>query len=482
MGREDGEKAEPVTPTGRFFLQPKGQNIIHCVVGGKNPIDIEATKAEIENTLLKPPRFCSLLIRDKHGRELWQKTEVEIDNHIVYPDLSDLVAEEDDEEEVIINRYLADLAVSSPLDETKPLWEIHVLQAHRCCVLRVHHALGDGISLMSLFLACCKRSGRPDLVPSLPQPKRRNLSPTTSVKEKLRRLVLMVWFTVVYCVQFVLYSLWTEDEETPISGGEGVELWPRMAATAHFSLDDMKLVKNAVRGTVNDVLFGVIASGLARYLEMRSPNKPSKGLRITGLEMVNRRFPPGLQDPSLMLEPGSKVRWGNQLGGIILPLVLQRKDPSDPLEYVKRAKALLDLKKLSMEAYFSYKMGSFIMSIFGPEVTTWILYRVIAHTTFTISNIVGPQEEIVFAGNPIRFLRASSTSIPHALTMHMVSYMGKAEMQILVAKDIILDPRCLAKCFEDALLEMKDVVSLPHATDQSPRRFGFPHVSTKTFS
>lgn len=44
------------------------------------------------------------------------------------------------------------------------------------------------------------------------------------------------------------------------------------------------------------------------------------------------------------------------------------------------------------------------------------------------------------------------------ITMHMVSYAGKADMQILVAKDLIPDPETLAKCFEDALLEMKKAV------------------------
>lgn len=38
----------------------------------------------------------------------------------------------------------------------------------------------------------------------------------------------------------------------------------------------------------------------------------------------------------------------------------------------------------------------------------------------------------------------------------MVSYAGMADMQVQVAKDIIPDPEFLAKCFEDALLEMKD--------------------------
>ena len=40
--------------------------------------------------------------------------------------------------------------------------------------------------------------------------------------------------------------------------------------------------------------------------------------------------------------------------------------------------------------------------------------------------------------------------------MHMMSYAGKADMQILVAKDLIPQPEILAKCFEDALLEMKE--------------------------
>lgn len=47
--------------------------------------------------------------------------------------------------------------------------------------------------------------------------------------------------------------------------------------------------------------------------------------------------------------------------------------------------------------------------------------------------------------------------VMQAITMHMVSYAGRADLQILVAKDIIPDPQVLAKCFEDALLEMKEV-------------------------
>lgn len=47
-----------------------------------------------------------------------------------------------------------------------------------------------------------------------------------------------------------------------------------------------------------------------------------------------------------------------------------------------------------------------------------------------------------------------------ALILNMVSYAGRADMQVQVAKDIIPDPEFLAKCFEDALLEMKEQVTV----------------------
>lgn len=36
------------------------------------------------------------------------------------------------------------------------------------------------------------------------------------------------------------------DRKTAISGGDGVELWPRKLATAKFLIEDMKNVKRAV--------------------------------------------------------------------------------------------------------------------------------------------------------------------------------------------------------------------------------------------
>ncbi|XP_010270343.1 PREDICTED: O-acyltransferase WSD1-like isoform X2 [Nelumbo nucifera] len=423
------EEDEPVSPAGRFFLRPEMDQVINCALGLKNSLDVNYLKEHVKSSIMiQHPRFCSLLVRDNQGREHWRRTEVEIDRHVLVPELGgEFDAEgspEDDEE--IVNRYLADLAVSSPLGTDKPLWEFHLLRAQKCCVLRIHHALGDGISLMSLFLSCCRRADRPDEVPSISITASSSNSNSSKAKEnKLSRSsrggcgrllwkgVLVVWFTIVFVVKFILRSLWVKDEKSAITGGAGVELWPRKLATAKFKLDDMKAVKKAVANA----------------------------------DLSN-----------MMKNNNSRSRWGNQFGFLLLP-VYYHENVDDPLQYVKRAKAMLDTKKQSFEAHCSYAIGKLAMWVLGPKVATMLNYRILCNTSFTISNIVGPQEEIMVSGIPVTYFRVNSTGLPHALTMHMVSFAGRAEMQILVAKEIIPDPRVLAKCFQDALLELKDAAA-----------------------
>ncbi|MCL7027717.1 hypothetical protein MKW94_004247 [Papaver nudicaule] len=453
------EGKEPVTPLGRLFLQEETNNVINCLMVVKNPINIESIKTEIKNSLLiQHPRFRSVLVRNNNGIEYWKRTQnVNLDDHIFlshvkYPPNNISSADE------IVNEYLADLAVSSPLSVDKPLWEIHVLKDQNALVWRFHHALGDGVSLMSLILAICRKVDQPDQLPTIPKSVKKN---KRSFRENIWELVMTILLSFVYAVELLLTCLCSKREaKTSISGGSGVELWPRKLATARFKIEDMKSVKNAVlNATINDVLFGVIAAGLSRYLDYHQPSdsKPLEGLRITGLGMVNLRKQPGIQDMSALVKSKSlSSSWGNKFGFILLPIYYHKNVDDNPIQYVKRAKAMLDKKKLSLEAYFSYANTSLLMSLLGPKASALLTYRVFCNTSFTISNIVGPEEEIMFGGNPLTAFNVTSSSLPHALTMHMLSYAGKAEMQILVAKDIIPDPQFLAKCFEDALLEMKD--------------------------
>ncbi|KAI3897418.1 hypothetical protein MKX03_025436 [Papaver bracteatum] len=455
-------KEEPLSPFGRIFLQEEGNQVINCAINFKNPVSVESVKAELKNSILiQHPRFQSVLVRAKNnGSEYWKRGDVNLDKHIFliqnidHGDSSTSNILSNDE---IVNGYLADLTVSSPLSIDKPLWELHVLKDQNCLVFRVNHALGDGVSIMSLILAMCRKVDHPDELPSIP--KHNPKSSRINMCEMLWRLVMKIWLTIVYVMGFLLRCLYVKDAKSKISGGNGVELWPRKLATARFKLDDMKSVKNAVlNATINDVLFGVVTSGLSRYLHYHrtSDSNPEKGLQITGMAMVNLRRQRGLQDMANLVKSSSVTSWwGNKFGHILFPIYPHKNVGNDPLRYVKNAKEMLDMKKLSLEAHLTYAITRSAMSLLGPKVTYLLTNRVFCNTSFTITNVVGPQEEIMFGGNPVTSIRATSSSLPHALTMHMISYAGKVEMQLLVAKDIIPDPQFLAKCFEDALLEME---------------------------
>lgn len=260
MGSVEDEADEPVTPAGRLFVRPEMNQVIHCAVGLKNPLDVDSIKSQVRSSvMLRHPRFCSLMVRDSNGREHWRRTHIDVDRHILALDHPVSTTQKDDDSAV--NEYLADLSTSSGLSYDKPLWEIHLLLAHKCVIFRIHHALGDGVSLMSMLLACCREEDDVDAQPRIGNLENRRNSAGGNERgwcewlhyywRVLWGFVGMVLFSLVFAVEFALRGLWVCDRKTAIAGGAGVELWPRNLGTARFLLEDMKAVKKAVPNAVS---------------------------------------------------------------------------------------------------------------------------------------------------------------------------------------------------------------------------------------
>ncbi|MBA0557021.1 hypothetical protein Golob_027080, partial [Gossypium lobatum] len=227
---------EPLSPAGRLFIDPKTDVVIHCIAISKNPIDLDVAKTALKSSVLvQHPRFCSLLVRDENGFEHWRGTELDIDRHFIVINNrlnkpGKFVGEHetqgfDDDEgdgdgEAAVNQYVADLSVSSPLSMDKPLWELHLLKAHKCFVFRIHHALGDGFSLMSMLMAGSGKVDVPAVVPAAVPPIK-----TEGIKSGKRRdwfwLLSLLWgvfkmvrYTLVFVLEFVVRSLFVCDRKT----------------------------------------------------------------------------------------------------------------------------------------------------------------------------------------------------------------------------------------------------------------------------
>lgn len=71
-----------------------------------------------------------------------------------------------------LNDYFAKIALE-PFPQGRPLWNIHIIKyptsnAAGSLVFKLHHALGDGFSLMGALLSCLKRCDNPALPLTFP--------------------------------------------------------------------------------------------------------------------------------------------------------------------------------------------------------------------------------------------------------------------------------------------------------------------------
>ncbi|KAM7511895.1 hypothetical protein LguiB_010770 [Lonicera macranthoides] len=462
--KKEKEIEEPLSPMARLFHEPGSNVYIIAVIGWKSQIQPHHFKSTLVPSLLNHPRFSSLQVVDEETGEMkWVKTKVNPDNHVIAPNLEPETPSPDK----FVEDYISNLSKTT-IDKSKPMWDFHFLNlktsnAESVGVLRVHHSLADGLSLMSLLLACCRKASDPEAFPVITATKRSG--PNGRVGLFFKR----IWNTVVGTTMFVLTLLFLRDTNTPLKGSPGVENNPRRFVRRTFSLDDFKLVKEATNTTINDVALGVTQAALSKYLNRRygtskqedgargtKCNIPSN-IRLRATFFMNLRPTVGINALVDMMKEGTKVRWGNEIGYVLLPLDIAIRD--DPLAYVRETKYSMNKKKYSFEATFSYLFTKSILSLFGSKAVGILSHKVFFNTTLWFSNVPGPRDEIAFCGHPITYIAPSCYGQPNALMIHVVSYMDKITFMLSVDEETIPDPHQLCDDLEDSLKLIKNVAS-----------------------
>ncbi|GMH19696.1 hypothetical protein Nepgr_021537 [Nepenthes gracilis] len=453
------ELGEPLSPGARLFHAPLMNCCIIAIIGSKTKIDVDSIMDGLKNSLIKHPRFCSKLVIDsKKGKKpSWVRTRVNLDNHITIPDLDPGM----DSPDQFVEDYVSDLT-KIPMDISKPLWEVHLLNvktsdAEAIIILKMHHSLGDGISLISLLLACTRKASDPEAVPSLPVAKKTSLRKPSRFCRYMITIWLMLnmmWNTLIHSILFLATMLFLKDTDTPIKGAPGTEQNPRRIVHRIVSLDDIKMVKNEMNMTINDVILGITQAGLSRYLNkmyggddkaetmvIEERDYLPKNIRLRATLIVNVRPSTEIKDLADMMEKGSDCRWGNAIGYILLPFHIALLN--DPLDYLHRSKAVIDRKKLSLEAKLTHYSGKLVLKTLGPEVAAACAYKTVANTTMSFSNVVGPAEEISFYGHQLAYIAPTVYGHPQALTIHFQSHADKMTIVVAVDESIIPDPRRL---------------------------------------
>jgi WS/DGAT/MGAT family acyltransferase len=203
-------------------------------------------------------------------------------------------------------------------------------------------------------------------------------------------------------------------------------------------------VKDALGGTVNDVVLAVVAGALREWLRGR-------GIRTEGLELR-------AQVPVSIRASDERGQLGNRLAVMRAPLPVYIADPVRRLEAVSQAMKGLKQSKQALGAEVISRFNDF-----APPTLLAQAARINFSTrlfNLTVTNVPGPQVPLYVLGReledifPIGFLPPNQ-----ALFVAIMSYNGGINFGLLADYDSMDDVDVIASGIETAIAELVDAAA-----------------------
>jgi WS/DGAT/MGAT family acyltransferase len=225
----------------------------------------------------------------------------------------------------------------------------------------------------------------------------------------------------------------------------------RRFAWARAELADFKRIKNALGGTVNDVVLTVVSGALRGWLR-------SRGVKLAGLDLR------ALVPVSIRTED-DHGDLGNRIAAMRGPLPVYIGDPVKRLEVVRRA---MDGLKESKQA-----LGAEVISRFNDFAPPTLLAQASRLNFSTrlfnliVTNVPGPQIPLYVLGRelqdifPVAFLPEN-----HALAIAIISYNGSMDFGLLGDYDAMDDIETIATGLSESLTELLSAAEMAEADSQ----------------
>jgi WS/DGAT/MGAT family acyltransferase len=299
-------------------------------------------------------------------------------------------------------RQMASRIFSQHLDRNKPLWELWLVEGlndGRWALLsKVHHCMVDGVAatdLMSVMFSDTTGGGANRQWSAPPEPSDIEVLARTIVQraspagqlQSLRRALMAPGETLRSVSEFARAALAASPRLRPVSSSSLTgPIGPhRRWSWADIRLSDVKTVRAALGGTVNDVVLTVITNGFRELLE-------SRGEQVDPGQVVRTMVPVSVR------HKGEKGVYNNRVSAVFagLPVGL-----ADPRERLRRINAEMDGIKQTKQAVAGDVLSS--MSGFAPPLLLALGSRLVTasprlnmHTATT--NVPGPQQPVQTLG------------------------------------------------------------------------------------
>ena len=416
----------------------------------------------VRGRLHQVPRFRQRLVVPplEAGRPLWAD---DVNFNLTYHLRHTALPEPGGEEAL---KRLVGRVFSQQLDRSKPLWELWLVQGmerNRFAILtKTHHAMVDGISGVDIgtVLFDLEPAPEPTAVEDNwsphPQPSTTDLmtrgatdlagAPVGLVERAVEALrhpetTARKVADALEAVGEVIGAFADPAPQVPLNRPIGPH---RRFVWANSELDTFKRIKNALGGTVNDVVLAVVTGALRDWLHGR-------GIRTEGLEM-RALVPVSIRGED---EHGNL---GNRIAAMRGPLPVYIEDPvrrlrvvSEQMEGLKRSKQALGAEVISR------------FNDFAPPTLLAQASRINFSTRLfntIVTNVPGPQVPLYVLGRkmeeviPIAFLPEN-----HTLAIAIMSYNGRVDFGLLADYDSMEDIEVISNGIAASLAALEEAAS-----------------------
>jgi diacylglycerol O-acyltransferase len=362
-------------------------------------------------------------------------------------------------------RELVGRIMSEPLDFTRPLWQLYLVEGvdrkRFAVVPKTHHALVDGVAAVdvgTIVLDPNKDGTEMELPserwePDEPSPEmlfiraasRRITNPLGSARKAAREALTMPRSTASRVMKTTegfarLAASGPTAPRTFLNPEIGRD---RRVAYVGSRLDDLKAMRGSTDATVNDVILSVSAGALRRYFERRGEKVPASIVALV---------------PMSVRRPDEDLELGNRIATLLVSLPIAETDPLSRLAQIHDETARL---KRSEQA----SAASLIIEATGwtPPTINRVLAGAISRPlafNLVISNVPGPQVPFYLLGRQLSAIYPFVPLSPqnHALAIGVLSYDGGVCFGIVGDRDVIADIDLFVTDLEESLAEQAAAV------------------------
>jgi WS/DGAT/MGAT family acyltransferase len=357
----------------------------------------------------------------------------------------------------------AEEVMGRPLDRTRPLWEMYVIEGLEngliATVTKTHHAAIDGVSGAELTVNLLDLQPEPAETPDVPwQPDRipSDLELVAYAVNSLARQPYRALKAVRRTAEIAL-NVRRRNRQPNVTPPPAPFSAPntsfnttitshRRFAFTEVTLDDVKMVKNALGGTVNDVVLAICSAALRKYL---ADNDEVIEGSLVGMVPISVR------------SEDEKGAMGNRVSSMLVSLASDIDDP------VKRLHTISDATKDAKEQ--DKAIGADILQDWAEFAAPAVAARAarlyssmkIADRhrpifNVTISNVPGPPFPLFSAGARMTAMYPMGPITDGGgLNITVMSYMGTMFFGLVACRETVPGVWDIAHNIQSGLEELK---------------------------